>query len=99
MSTETQTVSWELLFNLVVIGFNLLTFLPDICKLNLDNSALKVDMFIVYIFQFVLFLSSLYSFRQVTVTERAGQALDIMSSITSRELRSYDGVVAVVSTK
>ncbi|PHT48735.1 Ceramide kinase [Capsicum baccatum] len=59
-----QTVSWELLFNLVVIGFNLLTVLPDICKLNLDNSALKVDMFIVYIFQFVLFLSSLYSFRQ-----------------------------------
>ncbi|XP_047255265.1 ceramide kinase isoform X1 [Capsicum annuum] len=32
---------------------------------------------------------------KVTVTERAGQALDIMSSITSRELRSYDGVVAV----
>ncbi|KAK4358366.1 hypothetical protein RND71_023976 [Anisodus tanguticus] len=32
---------------------------------------------------------------KVTVTERAGQALDIMSSITNRELRSYDGVVAV----
>ncbi|CAN4121769.1 unnamed protein product [Withania somnifera] len=36
---------------------------------------------------------------KVTVTERAGQAFDIMSSITNRELRSYDGVVAVVSTK
>ncbi|OIT19668.1 PREDICTED: ceramide kinase isoform X1 [Nicotiana attenuata] len=32
---------------------------------------------------------------KVTVTERAGQALDIMSSITNKELRSYDGVVAV----
>ncbi|CAN4121771.1 unnamed protein product [Withania somnifera] len=32
---------------------------------------------------------------KVTVTERAGQAFDIMSSITNRELRSYDGVVAV----
>ncbi|KAK6788719.1 hypothetical protein RDI58_012517 [Solanum bulbocastanum] len=32
---------------------------------------------------------------KVTVTERAGQAIDMMSSITSRELSSYDGVVAV----
>lgn len=32
---------------------------------------------------------------KVTVTERAGQAFDIMSSITNRELTSYDGVVAV----
>lgn len=32
---------------------------------------------------------------KVTETERAGQALDIMSSITNRELSSYDGVVAV----
>ncbi|XP_060196342.1 ceramide kinase, partial [Lycium barbarum] len=32
---------------------------------------------------------------KVTVTERAGQAFDIISSITNRELRSYDGVVAV----
>ncbi|XP_055809633.1 ceramide kinase isoform X2 [Solanum dulcamara] len=32
---------------------------------------------------------------KVTVTERAGQALDIMSYITNRELSLYDGVVAV----
>ncbi|KAG5603911.1 hypothetical protein H5410_025403 [Solanum commersonii] len=32
---------------------------------------------------------------KVTVTERAGQAIDMMSSITSRELSSYNGVVAV----
>ncbi|XP_027331452.1 ceramide kinase isoform X2 [Abrus precatorius] len=31
----------------------------------------------------------------VIVTERAGQAFDVMSSITSTELNSYDGVVAV----
>ncbi|KAL2920451.1 Ceramide kinase [Bienertia sinuspersici] len=32
---------------------------------------------------------------QVTVTERAGHALDLVSSMTSRELNSYDGIVAV----
>lgn len=32
---------------------------------------------------------------KVTVTERAGQAYDMMSSITNRELNSYDGVIAV----
>lgn len=32
---------------------------------------------------------------KVIVTERAGQALDVMSSITNRELNSYDGVIAV----
>lgn len=31
------------------------------------------------------------------MTERAGQAFDVMSSITNTELNSYDGVVAVVS--
>nr|XP_009613730.2 ceramide kinase-like [Nicotiana tomentosiformis] len=36
---------------------------------------------------------------KVTVTERAGQALDIMSSITNKELSAYDGVVAVVSSE
>lgn len=34
---------------------------------------------------------------QVTVTERAGHAFDVMASMTNRELSSYDGVVAVVS--
>ncbi|KAK7322456.1 hypothetical protein VNO77_25837 [Canavalia gladiata] len=32
---------------------------------------------------------------KVIVTERAGQAFDVMSSITNKELNSYDGVVAV----
>ncbi|XP_028802526.1 ceramide kinase isoform X2 [Neltuma alba] len=32
---------------------------------------------------------------KVVVTERPGQAFDVMSSITDRELNSYDGVVAV----
>lgn len=32
---------------------------------------------------------------KVTVTERAGQAFDVMSSITNKELNSYDGIVAV----
>lgn len=32
---------------------------------------------------------------KVIVTERAGQALDVMSSITNVELNSYDGVIAV----
>ncbi|XP_054792325.1 ceramide kinase-like isoform X2 [Prosopis cineraria] len=32
---------------------------------------------------------------KVVVTERPGQAFDVMSSITNRELNSYDGVVAV----
>ena len=32
------------------------------------------------------------------MTERAGQAFDVMSSVTNKELNSYDGVVAVVRT-
>lgn len=32
---------------------------------------------------------------KVIVTERAGEAFDVMSSITNMELKSYDGVVAV----
>ncbi|XP_061348923.1 ceramide kinase isoform X1 [Gastrolobium bilobum] len=32
---------------------------------------------------------------KVIVTERAGQAFDVMSSITNMELNSYDGVIAV----
>ncbi|CAO2839099.1 unnamed protein product [Amaranthus hypochondriacus] len=32
---------------------------------------------------------------QVTVTERAGHAFDLVSSMTNRELVSYDGIVAV----
>uniref|UniRef100_A0A5B7ADM8 Putative ceramide kinase n=1 Tax=Davidia involucrata TaxID=16924 RepID=A0A5B7ADM8_DAVIN len=32
---------------------------------------------------------------KVTVTQRAGHAFDVMTSITNRELNSYDGVVAV----
>ncbi|VFQ72768.1 unnamed protein product [Cuscuta campestris] len=32
---------------------------------------------------------------KVTVTERAGQAFDVMASISNKELHSYDGVVAV----
>lgn len=32
---------------------------------------------------------------KVIVTERAGQAFDVMSSITNKELNSYDGVLAV----
>lgn len=32
------------------------------------------------------------------MTERAGEAFDVMSSITNMELNSYDGVVAVVRT-
>ncbi|KAM7494646.1 hypothetical protein LguiB_029255 [Lonicera macranthoides] len=32
---------------------------------------------------------------KVTVTQRAGQAFDVMASITNKELSSYDGVVAV----
>lgn len=36
---------------------------------------------------------------QVIVTERAGQAYDVMTSITNRELCSYDGVVTVVSVE
>ncbi|KAF8380549.1 hypothetical protein HHK36_028037 [Tetracentron sinense] len=32
---------------------------------------------------------------KVTVTQRAGQAFDVMASITDRELNSYDGVVVV----
>ncbi|XP_059624924.1 ceramide kinase isoform X2 [Cornus florida] len=32
---------------------------------------------------------------KVTVTQRAGHAFEVMSSITNRELSSYDGVVAV----
>ncbi|XP_019440893.1 PREDICTED: ceramide kinase-like isoform X2 [Lupinus angustifolius] len=32
---------------------------------------------------------------KVIVTERAGQAFEVMSSITNKELNSYDGVVAV----
>lgn len=35
---------------------------------------------------------------QVIVTERAGHARDMLSSITNRELNLYDGVVAVVSS-
>jgi hypothetical protein len=35
---------------------------------------------------------------QVIVTERAGQAFDMMSSMTNKELNSYDGVIAVVRT-
>lgn len=31
------------------------------------------------------------------MTHRAGQAFDVMASISNRELNSYDGVVAVVS--
>lgn len=31
------------------------------------------------------------------MTERAGHARDVMSSITNSDLSSYDGVVAVVS--
>lgn len=32
------------------------------------------------------------------MTERAGHARDVLASITNRELRLYDGVVAVVSS-
>ena len=32
------------------------------------------------------------------MTERAGHAFDVLASITNRELDSYDGVLAVVST-
>lgn len=32
------------------------------------------------------------------MTERAGHARDMLSSITNRELSLYDGVVAVVSS-
>ncbi|KAI8006522.1 Ceramide kinase [Camellia lanceoleosa] len=32
---------------------------------------------------------------KVIVTERAGHAFDVMSSITNREINSYDGVIAV----
>lgn len=32
---------------------------------------------------------------QVTVTERAGHAFDLVSAMTNRELTSYDGIVAV----
>lgn len=35
---------------------------------------------------------------QVIVTERAGQAFDMMSSLTNKELNSYDGAIAVVRT-
>lgn len=31
------------------------------------------------------------------MTQRAGQAFDVMSSITNEDLNLYDGVVAVVS--
>ncbi|GKC65041.1 hypothetical protein Tco_1097639, partial [Tanacetum coccineum] len=34
----------------------------------------------------------------VTVTERAGQASEAMASMTNRELNSYNGVIAIVST-
>lgn len=34
---------------------------------------------------------------QVIVTQRAGQAFDVMASISDKELNSYDGVIAVVS--
>ena len=43
----------------------------------------------------VIHLASLH---QVVVTERAGQAFDVMSSLTNGELNSYDGAVAVVRT-
>ncbi|KAL2335886.1 hypothetical protein Fmac_010332 [Flemingia macrophylla] len=33
---------------------------------------------------------------KVIVTERAGEAFDVMSTITNMELKSYDGVIAVV---
>lgn len=39
--------------------------------------------------------ASLHSF-QVTVTQRAGHAYNIVSSLSDRELRSFDGIVAVV---
>lgn len=35
-------------------------------------------------------------FLQVIVTERAGHARDVVSSITNGDLNLYDGVVAVV---
>lgn len=34
---------------------------------------------------------------QVIVTQRAGQAFDVMASTKNKELSSYDGVLAVVS--
>ncbi|KAJ8426995.1 hypothetical protein Cgig2_033853 [Carnegiea gigantea] len=34
---------------------------------------------------------------EVTVTERSGHAFDVVTSMTSGELNSYDGIVAVVS--
>lgn len=33
------------------------------------------------------------------VTQRAGQAFDVMSSITNEDLNVYDGVIAVVSNE
>jgi hypothetical protein len=33
------------------------------------------------------------------VTQRAGQAFHVMASTSNKELYSYDGVVAVVSTE
>lgn len=38
-----------------------------------------------------------WTLMQVTVTQRAGHAFDMMTSITDTELNSYDGVIAVVS--
>ena len=47
---------------------------------------------------FVAFLHFLLStMSQVTVTERPGHAYDVVTSMSSGELNSYDGIVAVVS--
>ncbi|CAH9141538.1 unnamed protein product [Cuscuta epithymum] len=35
----------------------------------------------------------------VTITERRGQAFDVMASISSRDVNSYDGVVAVLQVR
>lgn len=43
-----------------------------------------------------LFLNPTF-YLQVIVTERAGHARDTLTSITNKDLTSYDGVIAVVS--
>lgn len=37
-------------------------------------------------------------FNQVIMTERAGHAYDVVSTLPDRELRSLDGIVTVVHT-
>lgn len=79
---------------LIYLSFSLYFKILMLCsilknKINIVFQSYKSSNFhLLYVFK---------KFHQVTVTERAGHAFDVMASMTNRELSSYDGVVAVVS--